>query len=94
VDETCIKIQKQGDLDMYERVLALIADRYAHGRYRTAEDGERADVEVRVTPPEFDPIYVVDARRHTVLQRRFWSEFGNSRVEPEGWRVDDMHFAR
>ena len=81
MDEFCIQIHKQGDPNAYEQVLALIADRYGHGRYRPAPDGEPADVEVRITPPDLDPICVLDEWRHTVLQRRLWTELGQPRVQ-------------
>lgn len=76
----CMKISTQGDPQFYEHILARIAERYGHSLYQPVPDGEPADLEVRISRPERDPIFILDEFRHTALQWKLCAEFGR-RVE-------------
>jgi hypothetical protein len=78
--ELCIQIDAKGDPLVYDRVGSLIEDRYGRGLYRPTTVGERSDVEVRLSRPGQDPIWVRDASRHQALQWRLVAEIGKTRV--------------
>lgn len=84
------QIEVRGDPGIHGRVLEIVRRRYGGDLFRPATDGEKADIEVLVTPPGRDPIYVVDNRRHTALTYQISREIGPPRAQ--GTVIDDEPF--
>ena len=81
MEQLCVTVRPHGDPRSYEQVLSLIADRYGNGLYQEVHEGDPADIEVRISRPELDPICILDAFRHEALRRKLIAELGKSRVD-------------
>jgi hypothetical protein len=81
LEQLCITVRAHGDPRSYEQVLSLIADRYGNGLYQQVHEGEPADVEVRISRPEAEPVCILDAFRHEALRWKLIAELGQSRVD-------------
>lgn len=83
------------DPSVYSKVLALIHDRYCSTLYSAVTSGD-SEVTVFVSNPDVRPVRVVDAPRHTLLQRQLWETFGDNfnagfasgdMLQNEGWQT-------
>jgi hypothetical protein len=55
------------DTALYERVAAIVEERYGSGRYRRVAATETGDIDVLMSPPDAGVLHVIDTPRHAWL---------------------------
>jgi hypothetical protein len=80
VSQLCTTVPVQNDASIYQRVLSLIKERSGHGLYEPVTEARAADIEVRSSNPDADPICISDAFGHEALRFRLSVELGSLRA--------------